>query len=62
MTVWPFAAPGNPAAAGMVSPMSLDHFTDEDRLVAAAVGLGIAVVIFGIVVVLEGIKARFIWW
>lgn len=46
----------------MVTPMSLEHFTDEDRLVAAAAGLGLAVVIFGIVVVIDGIKARFIWW
>jgi hypothetical protein len=38
------------------------HYGDEDRIIAALVGLAIIVVIVGIAAVIEDIRRRVIWW
>ncbi len=38
------------------------HYGDEDRIVAALVGLGMIVVIVGIAAAIEDIRRRVTWW
>jgi hypothetical protein len=38
------------------------HYGDEDRIIAALVGLAIIAVIVGIAAVIEDIRRRVIWW
>jgi len=38
------------------------HYGDEDRVIAAMVGLGMIVVIVGIAAVIEDIRRRVMWW
>lgn len=39
-----------------------DHYIDEDRLIAALVGLAIAGVVIAIAAFIDHVKAHVVWW
>lgn len=39
-----------------------DHYIDEDRLIAAIVGLAIAGVVIAIAAFIDHLKAHVVWW